>query len=154
MLLLVPLESTKPAAGGEYPLCEAADEPGGPPPRYIAVTCGVCGTRISAGQEQAGQQVACPDCGTPCLVVLPVEADAVEAAAGRPVEEYAIREDGGDSAGGARIEEALIPVFCPLCHTLMQTPESLVGQQITCPDCGTATVVARPKVDKPKHQEQ
>jgi DNA-directed RNA polymerase subunit RPC12/RpoP len=33
-------------------------------PKYIAVTCAKCGSLMYANENQVGQQIACPDCGT------------------------------------------------------------------------------------------
>lgn len=37
-------------------------------PKYIAVTCRVCGTLMQATELQVGRSVRCPDCGTPHVV--------------------------------------------------------------------------------------
>lgn len=42
-------------------------------------------------------------------------------------------------------QEKLIPVACRLCATLMYAREKHLGKKATCPDCGTKTVIVRPK---------
>lgn len=41
-------------------------------------------------------------------------------------------------------DESAIVVPCSVCHTRMQASEKQIGQTLTCPDCGAATVVVRP----------
>lgn len=42
-------------------------------PKYIAVSCRLCGTLMHATEAQIGKQLTCPDCATRTLVELPVE---------------------------------------------------------------------------------
>lgn len=37
-------------------------------PKYIAVVCGVCGTRMTPPAKYAGRKVKCPDCETMCPI--------------------------------------------------------------------------------------
>jgi hypothetical protein len=42
-----------------------------------------------------------------------------------------------------------IPVSCPSCHASGQAPDEALGQQITCPVCGTAFVLNKPQAPAP-----
>jgi len=37
-------------------------------PKYIAVVCGVCATRMTPPSKHAGRRVKCPDCETMCPI--------------------------------------------------------------------------------------
>lgn len=45
----------------------------------------------------------------------------------------------------AIFDDGSFGVYCPLCNTLLTTTEEMVGQKLTCPDCGTETMVQMPK---------
>lgn len=42
-----------------------------------------------------------------------------------------------------------LPVTCGLCQTLMHATEDQIGQNLTCPDCTSQTIVKRPAPAKP-----
>jgi len=142
LVVEVPPRSKPDRTGEEYPVWEGADPPLAGPQAYIAVTCPVCQTRIAGTPEQVGQQVRCPDCGTTTIMPPP----AVKKTPPRTqLEEYALCEDLEDPpADPPAAEQKHIPVYCPLCNTLMQCTEDEVGQVTVCPDCGTSTVVHPP----------
>lgn len=66
-----PKPKNMPAAleGEQYELWDPDDQPlpsviAAAQPRFIDVVCDKCGTRMYANEIQAGQKIACPDCGT------------------------------------------------------------------------------------------
>ena len=66
-----PKQKNIPAAleGEQYELWDADDQPlpsdiWRAQPKYIAVQCRVCATLMYANENQVGQTIACPDCGT------------------------------------------------------------------------------------------
>jgi DNA-directed RNA polymerase subunit M/transcription elongation factor TFIIS len=108
----------------------------------IAFACPLCHTRMTAPQEQVGQQIACPDCRTP--VTVPPKPEPRRRKQPLPPEAYALCED-YDPASPPIPRVAYIPVVCGLCGTLMQVTPDRVGSTVTCPDCGTPTVVPPPR---------
>lgn len=121
-------------------------------PTYIAVRCNLCGTWLVAVEEEAGQWIECPDCGTttqvPARRQSPAEAPP---APPRPSEIYAIYEGPGQPpTSHSAVYTRYFPVFCRQCSTRMLATAEQVGQSLICPDCGTATPVPAPKEESPK----
>lgn len=121
-------------------------------PRYIAVRCALCGTRMVASEEEAGQWIECPDCGTTTQV--PTEGPPrtlTPTAPSRPAEIYPIYEGPGQPPQNHPVVYGrYLPVFCRQCSTRMLATPDQVGQSLVCPDCGAATVVPPPKEADPK----
>ncbi len=119
-------------------------------PAYIAVRCQVCGTRLVATEEQVGQQIECPDCGTAATVPPPSE----KPAPARPSvvltdDIYAIYNgEGQPPPTDQAVYGRYIAVNCGRCRTRMLAAEAQVGEKLICPDCGSATIVPPPQ-DKP-----
>ncbi len=105
---------------------------------------------IEARRSQAGSPMRCPWCHAPQTV--PQESrDELKA------EEYPLRAAEAEAASQSdAAPETYIPVVCGLCHTRMYATPEQVGQNLICPDCGTATAVRpavpvrRPAAAKPK----
>ncbi len=133
---------------GEYRVSEGmGSSPAGEQP-HLTVTCPVCSTLIRAAEDQVGQEVRCPDCDTPVVVVRPVEIERKKSLPAVPIEEYAFCEEVDPSAPGSRpADQTYVPVTCPVCRTFMQVPEDQVGQEIVCPDCREPMVVP-PRVER------
>lgn len=112
----------------------------------IAVTCPICKTRAYTAGKNLGKKVRCAECGT---VMPAVETAKTQAQANRPqkIDETAVGEYGVSSPGGSakRQEEITVPFHCRLCNTLLRGTLAQVGTELTCPDCGTKTVVPPPK---------
>lgn len=108
----------------------------------IAVECPVCRTRMTAPEEQVGQQIACPDCGTP--VTVPPRPPPRPRKQPVPLDAYALCED-YDPASPPIPRPEYVPVHCGLCGTLMQVTPDQMGSSVTCPDCRAATVVPPPR---------
>ena len=109
----------------------------------IAFECPVCHTRMTAPRGQVGQQVACPDCRTPTTV--PADLKPRRRTQPVPPEAYAVCED-FDPASPPVPHLHYLPLFCGRCGTLMQATVDQVGSEVTCPDCGMATVVQLPRL--------
>ena len=145
--LVVPKESSATHEGEEY----AMSGPTGRQPgaetwqAYLAVVCPVCSTRMYATEDQVGQEMACPDCGTMVTVRRPAEAPDKDTPQPNLAEEYPLYPGGGQPPPSAReVYQAYIPVVCPVCKTRMLATQEQVGQPLVCPDCDTPTVVPPP----------
>jgi uncharacterized protein YbaR (Trm112 family) len=98
--------------------------------------------------EQVGQELVCPDCGTPTIVP-PLAAKAQEP--GTPAELLPVHEEYGILEGVIQpapdsplVKQAYLPVICPVCKTRMLATPEQVGQELICPDCQTRCRVPPP----------
>ncbi len=119
---------------------------------YVPVICGVCRTRMLATLDQVGQEMICPDCGTPSIVPPPVPKEssgpAASAESGSP---YGIGvwnwwELGVKAPAGSNE----VVTVCPLCHTRLNVSADAADQWLECPDCGTSFDAAGRKVEPVK----
>lgn len=119
--------------------------------RFVSLPCSVCHTNIAVTKEQIGHEIVCPECDT--KIVVPEEIGrkfdsalndkldkimlGLNDAQQKPT--YGVRMD----ASGEPAEDwsKRYPVYCKLCATMMYASEDQVGQELTCPDCDTKTVV-------------
>ena len=132
------------------------------PIRYRTFRCPRCRTEISVTREEMGALVVCPDCDSEITVPDYLDFDTptdYERQLRTPEQERRnalfspIRNpnrEGIDQTTGAyefrstdtKCEpERYIPVRCRVCETLMQVPDTMLGKSVTCPDCGTSTIV-------------
>jgi len=130
-----------------YLLYEEAEEVGAgedPAERiYIPVHCPLCNTLMQATEDQVGQKVVCPDCGTPTTVPAPKRA-ARPGAGTRTHEAYAVFEEVGPAPAESRVVYgAYVKVHCTVCRALLHFTEDQVGRQVRCPDCGTRLEIPR-----------
>jgi DNA-directed RNA polymerase subunit M/transcription elongation factor TFIIS len=90
---------------------------------------------IEARRSQAGSPMRCPWCHASQTV--PQESrEEIKA------DEYPLRAAEAEAARqSAAAPETYLPVVCGLCHTRMYATPEQVGQNLICPDCGTATAV-------------
>lgn len=116
----------------------------------IRFVCPRCGAGLRTPSSFAGGTHRCPVCH--CQMAVPAvdqpgrAADA-ESAGAQPEEPAAGPGEGGPPRRRPlRPGVTYIPVVCPRCETRMYAVEEEVGTELTCPDCGTRSVVARPKV--------
>jgi len=147
-----------PADEGYPVLDEVEDAPPGHPRAgttrtYIPVHCPLCSTLMQATEDQVGQKLVCPDCGTPSVVAAPKRSARPGAPA--PVHEsYAVFEEGGPAPADSRVVHgAYVKVRCPVCQALLHFAEDQAGRRVACPDCDTPLEVPRrapPKKKKPK----
>ncbi len=115
-------------------------------PDLIAVKCHICQSRTHTERKNLGKKIRCSECGT----VLPIaEAAKSPAQMRKPhkIDEAGVGEYGVGSPrqSAAARQEISIPFHCRLCETLLRGSLAEVGAKLTCPDCGTKTVVPPPK---------
>lgn len=109
----------------------------------INFVCPQCLKRLRTPANLAGTKGRCPCCQKPLKVPL-------HSRSGGQGEEYPLHQD----SDSLLIEEACVLVVCPVCHARMHPAESEIGKKVTCPDCGTVTVVTPPAqqpAKKPRH---
>jgi DNA-directed RNA polymerase subunit RPC12/RpoP len=95
---------------------------------FVHFGCPRCTAALKARKRHAGKRQRCPLCYA--VIVVPGES--------RPVREgYEVHAD----AAAPLPATAEIPFTCPVCHTRMTAPDSEVGREAPCPDCGTPSVV-------------
>jgi DNA-directed RNA polymerase subunit M/transcription elongation factor TFIIS len=109
----------------------------------IAFECPVCRTRMTAPNDQVGQQKNCPDCRTP--VTVPAKLAPRRRKQAAPVDAYTVSED-FDPAAPPAPQPEYIAVHCGRCGTLMQIAPDRVGSEVTCPDCKKTKVVDAPRL--------
>ena len=153
-------EVSKPSGAEEHEIYDVRPDDAAPDDRtYVTVLCPLCHTRMYAAEEEIGQKMTCPDCGTHTTVARPVEFLAQKEEL-EPVEfdgstEYAVHdEDWRTPADYREANRSQIPVVCPLCHTRMHAEESQVGLTIVCPDCQTETLVPEAPERQPEPELQ
>ena len=100
----------------------------------LGLTCPRCLASLQVSSLLAGKQCRCPHCQ---LVARRAETDGD---GGRSEEPPLGQDERPPPAGQA----TYIPVVCPICHTRMYGTIEQVGQKLSCPDCGTASVVPPP----------
>lgn len=115
---------------------------------YVSVICPLCQTRMYAAADQVGQEITCPDCGTRTKVPAPAparDAPATGPAAIAADDEYPLYQgEGQPTLDRQEVYQTYIPVVCGLCQTRMLATVDQVGQEMICPDCGTASTVPPP----------
>jgi uncharacterized protein YbaR (Trm112 family) len=93
----------------------------------------LCHTRLHATEDQVGQVMVCPDCGT-ANVVPP--AQAIDAPAPLDdVEGYQLAAMGEKPVPKALRGRQEFTFTCPLCRTRLQAAREQAGQPMVCPDC-------------------
>ena len=155
-----PKVSTPPGAAEKHEVYEVRPDDAARDDRaYVTVLCPLCHTRMYATEDEIGQKMTCPDCGTNTTVARVVEFTSQEEEM-QPVEfdgstEYGVHD--GDYRPPADYREAnraQIPVVCPLCHTRMHAEESQIGLTVVCPDCQTETLVPAAPDRQPEPEPQ
>jgi len=150
----VPTESKLPVAGETYAVSDRPwqAEDSERIETYIAVTCPLCRTRMVATNEQVGEELVCPDCGTRTTVPPRAAPAGPDKKPSEPADIYSIYEGEGQPPASIReVHRTYIPVVCGVCRTRMLATEDQVGRPITCPDCGTTAIVPPPPPARPKH---
>lgn len=140
-------QKPKEAAAEIYNVLEGSDQP--PPTakvvygKYIRVNCGACRTRMLATEEQVGQELVCPDCGTTTLVPAPAEVLDLDRPDVTKAGEYGLGSTDQPDPGSAALREHFRYV-CPVCSTHLQATREEAGHQTRCPDCLTAFTIPEP----------
>jgi hypothetical protein len=106
----------------------------------LSLTCPQCLKRLQAPAALAGKQSHCPFCHR--MIDVPLQSQPRKKG-----DEYPLQSQSGPSAAE---KEACILVICGVCHARMHPPESELGRQVICPDCGTPAVVCRPPEEPAK----
>jgi len=115
---------------------------------HPSAVCPVCNTRFSAPTEWVGRQFFCPECGR--LPVVEPAKPTIKAKRATPGE-YKVWENYDPArAQTASQAQPLVRINCLICGTMMYATRDEVGQQVTCPDCGTQAPVPPPPVPPPK----
>lgn len=110
-----------------------------------AATCPRCSGRVYGQRQQAGQEVACSECGT-LVRLAPLETHDRPAAATRQGDEYRVVEQEDWRQTARRLARPLVRFQCPLCATPLVAEAAQVGQSIECPDCGSQVAVPPPSL--------
>ena len=149
------------------------DDGEGGPVSDIAITCEVCGTRVSLREEDLNKsEVDCPDCDSLVPVVIPVakpKKQRFDTAQGgdlslEPVSETAhlnIANDGVQLVDAAQEEpwkpklesREKVPVQCHVCDSRLFANADQVGQNVECNVCGSQVKVLPPPKKKPKNNQ-
>ena len=115
-------------------------------PEYVSFPCRICQTVLSARVEHEGKKAKCPDCYTLNVVPPPPKQKPKQTPQAMHGQQYALWEVDEaplPSELAAKLPQ-FFPVHCSLCNTLMQAYPKQIGSKLTCPDCGTKTVVLEP----------
>lgn len=123
--------------------------------KQVSLRCNICHTNIAVTKEQVGHEIECPECGTKIVVPKEIE-QKVDAALEDKLDRImkGLGELSGKEVYGVRDGQLApeedwskrFPVYCKLCGTMMYASEDQIGQELTCPDCETKTLVPpRPK---------
>jgi len=108
--------------------------------------CPRCHTRSYAPEDQIGREIVCPDCGSKVVVTRRPKTPIKERAPASEEEVYALLDEfyqPSESLPAA--DQVHIPVYCPVCNTLLHGTLDQVGKSLLCPDCYTPVVVPPPK---------
>ena len=117
--------------------------------------CRACGTRVYTPEDQIGRQVECPDCGTMVLVAARPLAPGEQSLSPGEMEAYALLDEFEESQSpspesaspeiASPADEVHIPVYCPVCNTLLHGTLDDVGKHLLCPDCYSPVLVPPPQ---------
>ncbi|MDO5579999.1 MAG: hypothetical protein Q4G69_02595 [Planctomycetia bacterium] len=126
---------------------------------YHTILCPRCRSSIAVKTDQIGTTVQCPDCERRILVekslfekraANPFDRN-IEKKEERPAEVYGVspdkdysKEEGLSIPPAADKKEARIPVYCPLCETLVYVRPDQKDKKIRCAECGRE-FIARPR---------
>lgn len=142
-MIEVPRQSPNRHVADVYPLQTGDSSALDDQPEYVLVICPVCHARMHPETSQIGRQAICPDCGTATTVERPPAPPPKKPPrTADEIGEYPLATE--TPATPKRIpasEQEYVAVVCSLCHTRMLATADQVGSKMTCPDCGTATVV-------------
>lgn len=123
--------------------------------------CPVCHAILSiTSKDQVGMEIVCPDCDSYVQVPMDLlsnfapparndtikdQVDHIMGTGPPPIEVYGVSGSAQPQDVHYPLTEKTFPVFCGLCNTLMRATERMIGQTLECPDCGTKTLVLKPK---------
>ncbi len=122
--------------------------------------CSVCRTILSiTPHDRLEGEVLCPECGTSSpipanlknIAARSVSQEVEEIVGGlelqidREKDVYGLSDPANQGPSGSAAVEDVFPVYCDLCDTLMSATKAMIGQKLTCPDCGRETLVRPPE---------
>jgi DNA-directed RNA polymerase subunit M/transcription elongation factor TFIIS len=138
--------------------------------KSVSLRCPICNTNIAVEEEQIGKILICPECETKVRVPKSISTKFKLAEEKRsklnqlqnnqtnePTQHELTQQNNIYEISGNNTttpQNKTIRVYCKLCGTLMYALESQVGEELTCPDCETKTVVVVPKKSAPISTQQ
>jgi DNA-directed RNA polymerase subunit M/transcription elongation factor TFIIS len=102
----------------------------------IRFFCPRCLVHLKAAAAVGGQRRRCPQCQLGFEVPRKTSLSAA-------VEEYPLQSGEGRLLAE---EEQYVSMLCPVCRTRLHGTLAEVGSELTCPDCGTRSVLTSPPV--------
>jgi hypothetical protein len=149
-----PPPAPAPAVATPVEIYEVSKEEGQPLPTdrevyrlYIPVICSLCHTRMHATEEEVGQTVLCPDCGTRNVVPPPRETPGSQITAPEPQEGYRLAEPSAEPGQERPAGPRLYVYKCPTCLTRLHAGPGEAGDITICPDCSTKFRIPPPPED-------
>ncbi len=116
----------------------------------IGIACTHCQTRYRVTRAHLGRSAKCKRCGETFVVSSPDGRENIGDNSVQDEGEYRLIEGVDQPAANNRyVNQNYLSTRCPLCRTLIRSPESSIGEQVKCPDCYTMVDVVAP----PKPQE-
>lgn len=105
----------------------------------IHFPCDSCHYEVSAPDDEVGNFMLCPSCFVRLRIPQPKTNETIEKA------EAADQIYGLSTGDGKEAEKykEMIQIHCRVCNTLMYAARERIGDHMTCPDCGTKTLVCR-----------
>ena len=111
-----------------------------PQDSFIHFGCPRCTSPLKAPATAAGRRQRCPACYN--TVFVPKKSRPLYA------EQYSVSDEGVPAAAA----QDEVAVFCRVCRTRMTALADQVGKEISCPDCGTKTIVSAPSEPKARRR--
>ena len=100
----------------------------------IRFRCDQCQAGLEARRSEIGGKIRCPYCHAAQTVPAASRSDVVD-------EGYAVTPADAPPAASA---ENYVSIVCGLCGTRLHGAREQIGQALTCPDCGTVSVLKPP----------
>jgi DNA-directed RNA polymerase subunit RPC12/RpoP len=109
----------------------------------VNVTCPTCGNKCRFPEEGARQGSRCPA----CLNLVPIESAPPSLLARSPVADPAP----ADAVNRTVLAqpEPMIRYSCPRCKKSLESPASLAGQKLHCPECNQRLQIPQPSTPPP-----
>jgi DNA-directed RNA polymerase subunit RPC12/RpoP len=109
----------------------------------VNVTCPTCGNKCRFPEESARQGARCPA----CLNLVPIESAAPSLLA----RSAAVEPPPAEAVNRTVLAqpEPMIRYSCPRCKKSLESPASLAGQKLHCPDCNQRLQIPQPSTPPP-----
>lgn len=143
---------------------------------YYNYPCPLCHSLLAVREEELGQTMECPECGTQVPLPKTLERSKQQTTLDRPQTtltstetnvygidgtgiDYVLLDGKGkqvefaapDSAASSRANE--IGIYCPLCETLQYIDRAMVGKKRRCPECEREFMIY-PRYTIPKKEQE